>query len=149
LITTIENSGAVIRTPKSGYVQFIRHDTLVRIAAEADAVLRLPYRPGDFVVAGRELARVWPPEAADHVARYLQDAQVTGPHRTLTQDVAFGIDQLVEIAIHALSPPSTTPSPRSLVWIGSAPACARWPWPWPPTRFTGTVAARFASSLIM
>ena len=31
-------------------------------------------------------------------------AQVTGPHRTLNQDVAFGVDQLVEIAIRALSP---------------------------------------------
>jgi uncharacterized membrane protein len=104
LIATIENSGAVIRTPKSGYLQFIRHSKLVRIAAEVDAVLRLPYRPGHFLVEGRELARVWPPEAAGHVARYLEHAQVTGPHRTLTQDVAFGVDQLVEIAIRALSP---------------------------------------------
>src|ERR1700739_4331765 len=50
LITTIETSGAVIRTPKSGYLQFIRHSQLVRIAAEVDAVLRLPYRPGHFLV---------------------------------------------------------------------------------------------------
>jgi uncharacterized membrane protein len=104
LITTIETSGAVIRTPKSGYLQFIRHSRLVRIAADVNAVVRLPYRPGHFLVEGREVASVWPPEAADHVARYLEHAQVTGPHRTLTQDVAFGVDQLVEIAIRALSP---------------------------------------------
>jgi uncharacterized membrane protein len=104
LMNTVENFGSVIRTPKSGYLQFIRHRTLVRIAAEADAVIRLPYRPGHFLVEGRELATVWPAEAADHVARYLERAQVTGPHRTLTQDVAFGVDQLVEIAIRALSP---------------------------------------------
>lgn len=103
LIATIDNSGSVIRTPKSGYLQFIRHRALVRIAAQADAVIRLPYRPGHFLVEGRELARVWPPEAADHVARYLERVQATGPHRTLTQDVAFGVDQLVEIAIRALS----------------------------------------------
>ncbi len=102
--TRIETSGAVIRTPESGYLQFIRHRTLVRIATEADAVIRLPYRPGHFLVEGRELASVWPPEAADRVAHYLSRAQATGPHRTLTQDVAFGVDQLVEIAIRALSP---------------------------------------------
>ena len=34
---------------------------------------------------------------------YLARAQATGPHRTMTQDVAFGVDQLVEIAIRALS----------------------------------------------
>jgi uncharacterized membrane protein len=104
LLARIETSGSVVRTPKSGYLQFIRHRTLIRIATEADAVIRLPYRPGHFLVEGRELASVWPPAAAERVADYLARAQATGPHRTLTQDVAFGVDQLVEIAIRALSP---------------------------------------------
>jgi uncharacterized membrane protein len=103
LLATIDTFGSVIRTPKSGYLQFIRHRTLVRIATEADAVIRLPYRPGHFLVEGRELASVWPPAAADRVAAYLARAQATGPHRTMTQDVSFGVDQLVEIAIRALS----------------------------------------------
>jgi uncharacterized membrane protein len=34
----------------------------------------------------------------------LAKAHVTGPHRTLMQDPVFAIDQLVEIAIRALSP---------------------------------------------
>lgn len=55
-------------------------------------------------IEGRELASVGPPEAAERVARHLARAQATGPHRTLTQDVAFGVGQLVEIAIRALSP---------------------------------------------
>ena len=46
----------MIRTPKSGYLQYIRHRTLIRIATEADAVIRLPYRPGHFLIEGRELA---------------------------------------------------------------------------------------------
>jgi uncharacterized membrane protein len=104
LLDRLATFGEVVPTPKSGYLQFIRHHTLVRIATELDAVIRLPYRPGHFLVEGRELASVWPPEAADRVARYLARAQATGPHRTLTQDVAFGVDQLVEIAIRALSP---------------------------------------------
>ncbi len=120
LLTTIETSGAVIRTPESGYLQFIRHRTLIRIATEADAVIRLPYRPGHFLVAGRELASVWPAEAAERVARYLAQAQATGPHRTLTQDVAFGVDQLVEIAIRALSPAinDTFTALTCIDWLG-------------------------------
>lgn len=47
---------------------------------------------------------VWPPEAAPLVARQLARGHATGPYRTLTQDVSFGVDQLVEIAIRALSP---------------------------------------------
>lgn len=44
------------------------------------------------------------PEAVDSITRCLKRAQVTGPVRTLAQDPAFGVDQLVEIAIRALSP---------------------------------------------
>ncbi|MCV7089301.1 DUF2254 domain-containing protein [Mycobacterium interjectum] len=120
LLATIETSGSVIRTPKSGYLQFIRHQTLVRVATEADAVIRLPYRPGHFLVAGRELASVWPATAAEQVADYLARAQATGPHRTLTQDVAFGVDQLVEIAIRALSPAvnDTFTALTCIDWLG-------------------------------
>ena len=42
--------------------------------------------------------------AAPDVSRGLDRAHVTGAHRTLRQDPTFAIDQLVEIAIRALSP---------------------------------------------
>ena len=76
---------------------------LIEIAEILDAVIRLAHRPGHFVVANRRLATVWPAGAADQVASALEKAHVTGPHRTLTQDPVFAIDQLVEIAIRALS----------------------------------------------
>ena len=104
LIHRIETSGAMIRTPKGGYLQAIRYDLLVRKASAVNAVVHVPYRPGNFLVEDGELAAVWPPEAADSIARCLKRAQVTGPVRTLAQDPAFGVDQLVEIAIRALSP---------------------------------------------
>jgi uncharacterized membrane protein len=40
--------------------QFIRHQALIRIAIEADAVIRVPHRPGHFLVEDRELVSVWP-----------------------------------------------------------------------------------------
>ncbi|HTX95772.1 MAG TPA: DUF2254 domain-containing protein [Mycobacterium sp.] len=120
LLARIETSGGVIRTPKSGYLQFIRHQSLVRVATEANAVIRLPYRPGHFLVEGRELASVWPSTTAEQVADYLAHAQATGPHRTLTQDVAFGVDQLVEIALRALSPAvnDTFTALTCIDWLG-------------------------------
>ena len=77
---------------------------LVDIAEQLDAVIRLVHRPGHFVIAHRPLARVWPAGSAGQVAEALDEAHVTGPHRTLTQDPVFALDQLVEIAIRALSP---------------------------------------------
>lgn len=104
LLSRMEESGAVIRTPASGYLQVIRHDTLLKIATAAEAVIHLPHRPGHFLVRGQALANVWPPEAAEYVGENLQRGHVTGPYRTLTQDISFGFDQLVEIALRALSP---------------------------------------------
>ncbi|MFC9789539.1 DUF2254 domain-containing protein [Rhodococcus sp. NPDC127528] len=104
LLARIDATGADIHTAHSGYLQFIRHETLVRIAADADAVIHLPYRPGHFLVRGHVLAHVWPAEAAERVGEHLRRGHVTGPYRTLTQDVSFAVDQLVEIALRALSP---------------------------------------------
>jgi len=100
----LEADGAEVAATTSGYLQFVRYSTLVDIAADADAVIELLYRPGHFVVRGLGLARVWPASAAPEVSRGLDKAHVTGAHRTLRQDLAFAIDQLVEIAIRALSP---------------------------------------------
>jgi len=100
----LDADGAPIAATSSGYLQFVGYSTLVDIAVEADAVIELLYRPGHFVVRGLPLARVWPPAAASDVSRGLERAHVTGAHRTLHQDLAFAIDQLVEIAIRALSP---------------------------------------------
>jgi uncharacterized membrane protein len=97
-----EDSGSVL-APSSGYLQYVSMGTLVDIAARSHAVIRLAHRPGHFVVEGQPLADVWPAKAAPGVARALGGAHATGPHRTLTQDMAFAVDQLVEIAIRALS----------------------------------------------
>jgi uncharacterized membrane protein len=112
----------VVTAPVSGYLQFVRHATLVRIAAEYDAVIRLHYRPGHFLTQGHPLASVWPPEAAATIGRRLESVHITGPLRTLTQDIAFGVDQLVEIAIRALSPAvnDTFTAMTCIDWLGDS-----------------------------
>jgi len=104
LAELLDKPGAVVAARHSGYLQFVGYGKLIEIAEEANAVIRLEHRPGHFVVAHRPLATVWPAGAARQVAAALDKGHVTGPHRTLTQDPVFAIDQLVEIAIRALSP---------------------------------------------
>jgi uncharacterized membrane protein len=103
LVARTEADGAVLLAPVSGYLQYIQHQDLVRLATEADAVINLEHRPGHFIVQGHRFATVWPPEAAPLVRQALGRAHIVGPYRTLSQDVSFGIDQLVEIALRALS----------------------------------------------
>jgi uncharacterized membrane protein len=104
LLVQIDERGGAVPANASGYLQYVGYAQLVDIAATVDAVIRLDYRPGHFIVAGRPLARVWPRGAASQVALALDKGHVVGPHRTLIQDPVFAIDQLVEIAIRALSP---------------------------------------------
>jgi uncharacterized membrane protein len=97
-------SGASVPATRDGYLQAVSRERLVEIAARCDAVIELVNRPGFFVVAGHPLARVFPASAAPIVSRALEEAHVTGRHRSLSQDMIFAVDQLVEIAIRALSP---------------------------------------------
>ena len=122
LLARLDRSGRVVVAQASGYLRFVRHATLVRIAAEHDAVIRLHYRPGHFLTKGHPMATVWPPEAATAIGRRLESVHITGPLRTLSQDIAFGIDQLVEIAIRALSPAvnDTFTALTCIDWLGDS-----------------------------
>jgi uncharacterized membrane protein len=120
LLTRLDQSGGTVPAPASGYLQFIRHQTLVGLAAEKGAVIRLLHRPGHFVVRGRPMATVWPGTEAPAVSRALRRAHITGSNRTLAQDLAFAVDQLVEIAIRALSPAvnDTFTALTCIDWLG-------------------------------
>ncbi|MGY2062609.1 DUF2254 family protein, partial [Nocardia gipuzkoensis] len=67
LLASMAESGGQVRTTNSGYLQYIRYDQLVRLAAEEHAVIHLPYRPGHFVTEGQVVATVWPAEAAARI----------------------------------------------------------------------------------
>jgi uncharacterized membrane protein len=134
LIADMDGPGGDVAAPRSGYLQYIQHRTLVRIAAEKGAVIHVRYRPGHFLVQGHPYATVWPARAAGQVARELARAHVTGPYRTLAQDVSFGIDQLVEICIRALSAAvnDTFTALTCIDWIGDS--LCKVTGRWQPTR---------------
>lgn len=124
LMGWLDERGARILAVKSGYLQVIDHDELIRRASQAGAVVRLLQHPRHFVVEGRALALVWPPEAAPEIARTLEKAHFIGPYRTRAQDLVLAIDQLVEIAIRALSPAvnDTFTALACIDWLGAGMA---------------------------
>jgi uncharacterized membrane protein len=94
-----------VGAPEDGYLQLIDADALMALAAEEDLLLRLERRPGHYLVKGRAMVMVWP---GDRVTETLVDklnaAFVLGDQRSAGQDVEFSFQQLVEIAVRALSP---------------------------------------------
>ena len=122
VLASMEGPGGEVAAPRSGYLQYIEHGTLVEVAAQVNAVVHVLYRPGHFIVQGHPYVRVWPASAVGNVADELAGAHVTGPYRTLAQDVSFGMDQLVEICIRALSAAvnDTFTALTCIDWIGDS-----------------------------
>jgi uncharacterized membrane protein len=94
-----------IESAGDGYLQFIDGDALMALASHEDVVIRLARRPGHYVVASRPLALVWPGNrVTDQLMERVNSAFVLGNQRTSGQDIEFAVNQLVEIAVRALSP---------------------------------------------
>lgn len=104
-----EKAGRVM-SPASGYIQAIDTQTLFRLAVDRDLLLRLEYRPGAYLIKGMEAALVWPPQQLDEqLAKKIAGCFIVGSHRTQEQDIEFDLNQLVEMAIRALSPAINDP----------------------------------------
>ena len=99
----VEADGVEIETARSGYVQLIERRPLVDAAVAAGGVVQMVVRAGDFVVEGQTIARVHPPSAAAALAEACAKRIDVGPHRTLDQDLQLAVDQVVEVALRALS----------------------------------------------
>lgn len=88
---------------QSGYVQDIDTEKLFRLACERQVIIRVDNPVGEFVVEGRSLVSVDAPMDADFAKRVRQLFGISS-YRTIEQDPAFGIRQIVDIALRALSP---------------------------------------------
>ena len=96
--------GDTVQCQRSGYLQEIDHQALLDAALRADTIIHLHYRPGQFVIRGESLGCSWPAQRLAGFDGLIDRCVKIGRHRTLTQDYEFGIAQIVEIAIRALSP---------------------------------------------
>ncbi len=97
----------VVPAPVSGYVQGIETDALLAASTNADAVVRMAGALGSFVTKGAPLATVAAYDGSaiePDTVRRVQACYRIGRQRTLDQDAGFGLRQLVDIALKALSP---------------------------------------------
>jgi uncharacterized membrane protein len=95
----------------SGYIRFIDTRRLVRFARMHHLRVRVTRKVGDFVPAGVPLFMVSRRSRLDRDhAVELTGAFDLGPMRTLQQDVEFGVIQIVDIALRAISPAVNDPS---------------------------------------
>jgi uncharacterized membrane protein len=102
--------GAVLNR-QSGYIRYVDIKHLIALSQAYHICIYLERRVGQFVPAGVPLLRVsklqrMPTDGALH----LTAAFDIGSTRTMQQDVEFGIIQIVDIALRAMSPAVNDPS---------------------------------------
>ncbi|MBF0372567.1 MAG: DUF2254 domain-containing protein [Alphaproteobacteria bacterium] len=99
-----DGEGAAFSLCHGGYIQVIDYWALVACARAAGATITLDVRPGNHVLPGGIHGAVHPPTAlTKRLTRRIDRAVVVGDVRTARQDLEFGLRQLVEIALRALS----------------------------------------------
>ena len=101
-----------VEATASGYLQLVDHEGLVALARRSGAIVHIAVEPGDYVAPGSALAYLARPGAASAapLTTACRDAFDLGTVRTMQQDVGFGLRQLVDIALKAISPAVNDPS---------------------------------------
>src|SRR6478609_8133727 len=105
----------VVPAYQSGWVQTVHPGVLLALVKDHELVVVVSTMVGEFVVDGAPLLWVWAPSADDPppdpaaFGQALPVAVRLGYERTAEQDVAFGVRQLADIAVKALSPAINDP----------------------------------------
>ena len=103
--------GSPVISTTSGYIQYIDGARLLALAKQYGEILVVQRRVGQFIPAGKPLLRfttrtIISPEASEEFLRAFDNGVV----RTMEQDIEFGVLQLVDIALKAISPAVNDPS---------------------------------------
>jgi uncharacterized membrane protein len=106
----VEKDAYPVRVRQTGYIQYIDPHYVLTLAREKDLVIRLLRKPGDLVWREAQVALVWPAARVDEeLDRQIRQAFRVGNGRTPTQDVVYAVNQLVEMAVRAMSPAINDP----------------------------------------
>lgn len=92
-----------VKSLQSGYVQYVDTSALIEFATDNKLILRMEYGIGQFVTEGAALISssvIIDEDSIDTLNSFFN----ISPYRTIEQDVGYGIRQIVDIALKALSP---------------------------------------------
>ena len=94
-----------IPAQKTGYIETIDMEVLLGVAREHGVILRMEHGIGEFIIESAPLLSVTDASSVDNeTTAQLNAAYTVSPQRTVATDAAFGIRQIVDIAMKALSP---------------------------------------------
>lgn len=114
--------GREVRAAHSGYIQSIDEDALLKFACQHDVLVCMLKGVGSFIVADACLLTVTQgPDLCERLVQELRNMIVVRSYRTVEQDPSFGIRQIVDVSLKALSPGinDTTTAVMGLDYLGT------------------------------
>ncbi len=103
-----------VEATRSGYVQLCDRARLLALARTHGVTIYQQHGIGEFVIEGNPLVSISPPERVTRAMhRVCVECFDVGEARTLQQDFQFGIRQIVDVALKALSAAVNDPTTAS------------------------------------
>jgi len=100
-----ERAWSAVGARETGYIEGIDGEALLALARDRGTILRMERGIGEFVVEGTPLVSVAGSVGLDEDATTeLNAVYIISRQRTVQQDAGFGIRQIVDVAMKALSP---------------------------------------------
>lgn len=97
-----------INADETGYLQNVDAQELVKLAEKNDLIVKLNRRIGQFIIEGMPIFAVYPKrenfDLNEKLVRDFRQYFEIDDYRTIEGDAAFGLRQIVDIALKALSP---------------------------------------------
>lgn len=104
-----EGAPQVVEAARSGWVVGINPERLLE-SLPAASTARVDVRIGEPVSEGDQIITIWPSPQDEHSAQAARRAIGVATQRSISGDPSFGIRQLVDIALRALSPGVNDPT---------------------------------------
>ena len=106
----LDGPRCVVRFGRSGWVQQFDADELLRWVPDG-GIMRLDTYPGRYAVEGAPLCTIAPPPAdVEEAEQEIRAAVTVGQTRSMRQDASYGLRQLADVALKALSPGINDPT---------------------------------------
>lgn len=106
----IPKDASAIVAPDSGWVQYIDGDAILKAAPEGSTAY-ISVSVGSFTMPHAPMVWLWPPPEPNHECfDKIRSAIALGDTRTMQQDIGYGILQMVDIGLRALSPGINDPN---------------------------------------
>lgn len=94
-----------VNSQETNYIESFADEKVLSLAEEHGLVIRAEKMPGNFVLQGTPLAYVYPAESiSDELHNKIRKTFNMASRRSYVQDIGFGFEQLVLVAVRAISP---------------------------------------------